>query len=264
MRSSASRERWIASIESVNSSSATKSRSLTASMLLGESCAKPRLPWRSTRETGNAQPATAPEPSGSTAAARPAAARRARSRSSGQKCESIQCAAETGCARCMCVYAGMSTFAGASDSACASITLLQLAHGAVEHAARVHRPEARGGRDLIVAAATRVQLGGDVADLFVQQAIDEGVHVFVGGDGLLAGAKTIGDGVEPVLERETFFDGDDAGAPERDRPCFGEPDVEGPETEVDADGAVEGIRARARCRRRSGRPRACARMRPRA
>ena len=66
---------------------------------------------------GNAQPATAPEPRGSTAAARPEAASRARSRSSGQKCESIQCAADTGCARCRCVYAGMSTLAAESDSA---------------------------------------------------------------------------------------------------------------------------------------------------
>ena len=64
IRSSASRDRCTAVRESVKSSSATKSRSATASMLFGVIAEKPRLPCSSTREIGKAQPATAPAPSG--------------------------------------------------------------------------------------------------------------------------------------------------------------------------------------------------------
>ena len=46
-----------------------------------------------------------------------------------------------------------------------------------------------------------MQLGRDVADLFVQQAVDQRVHVLVGGGRLLAGGEPRADGVEAALER---------------------------------------------------------------
>ena len=64
--------------------------------------------------------------------------------------------------------------------------------------------------------------------------------------GLLAGAKSRGDGVESALECETLVEREDAGAPERDRPRLGELHVERPEPEVDADRAVERVELRAR------------------
>ena len=67
-----------------------KSRSPTASMLFCETDSKPSCFRSSVREMGNADPAIAPEPSGRTDAECAAAAMRARSRSNGQKCESIQ------------------------------------------------------------------------------------------------------------------------------------------------------------------------------
>ena len=178
MRSSARRDRCAPMSATANSSSAMKSRSPTASMLFGESDVKPRLPWSSTREMGYADPATAPEPSGRTAADGQRCASRARSRSSGQKCDSIQCAADTGCARCRCVYDGI--MSSSSADGLIDHHLLQIAHGDVELIARVDRPEPRRGRDLIVAAAPGMKLRRDVADLLVQQPVDHRVNVFVG------------------------------------------------------------------------------------
>ena len=44
---------------------------------------------------------------------------------------------------------------------------------------RVERPQSQVGRDLIVARAAGVQLAGETTDLVVEQALHEGVHVFV-------------------------------------------------------------------------------------
>ena len=120
IRSSDSRDRCVPTSASANRVSATKSRSATASMLLGDTAVNPRRSRSSSRGTGKALPATAPLPNGSVAADRAAAARRRRSRSSGQKCESIQCAPLTGCARCRWVYAGRMT--SCNRRACATMT----------------------------------------------------------------------------------------------------------------------------------------------
>ena len=78
---------------------------------------------------------------------------------------------------------------------------LQHAHAVIEPLAELHRPEASRGRDLIVATPPRVQLAGDLADLFVQQAVDHRVHVLVGRTDRLARSQACAYGVQPALQR---------------------------------------------------------------
>ncbi len=122
---------------------------------------------------------------------------------------------------------------------------LQPAHRAVELLADVDRPEPRGRRDLIVATPARMQLGRDVADLGVQQPIDERVHVLVGRLRRLARFDSRGDGIQAALDRLALFERQHAGAPERYRPRLREPDIVRPEAEIDADGAVDLLEQRA-------------------
>ena len=68
-----------------------------------------------------------------------------------------------------------------------------------ELGAGIHRPESSRGGDLIVAATAGVQLGGDVANLLVQQPVDHRVHIFVGGQGLSSRRELLPDCGEPAL-----------------------------------------------------------------
>ncbi len=119
--------------------------------------------------------------------------------------------------------------------------VLQRADRRVERGGRVHCPEAGGRGDLIVAAAAGMELGRDVADLVVEQPVDERVHVLVRGNRRGAGAEADGHRIEPALELAALLEREDAGVPERDGPGLGELDVERPEAEIDVDGAVERV-----------------------
>ena len=229
-------------IVAANNTSAMKSRSLTASIEFGDSASNPSVPWIRMREIGYAHPATAPEPSGRTAAERCAARRRARSRSSGQKCESSQCAPDTGMARCRCVYDGIS--AVSSVARLLQHYALQSTNGAVELLADIDRPQPRGRGHLIVTAASRVQLRRDVADLIVQESVDERVHVLVGGLRLLTGVQARRNGIETLLDRFALLERKHARAPERNGPRLRQPYVVRPEPEVDADRVVQRIELR--------------------
>ena len=128
-----------------------------------------------------------------------------------------------------------------SACACARITRCSCADRRIGDGGGVDRPEARGGGHLIVAAASGMELGCDVAHLLVEQAVDERVDILIGRDRECARAELRGDGIESLLEAPALLERDDAGVPERDGPCLGELDVEGPEAEIDVDGAVERV-----------------------
>ena len=98
-----------------------------------------------------------------------------------------------------CVYAGMSVAPSSTaliehHAAEASRT----AASSVVHASIAHSRVAVATWSLRTAAG--VQLGGDVADLLVQQPVDQRVHVLVGGDGRLACGEATRDRVEPALD----------------------------------------------------------------
>ena len=83
---------------------------------------------------------------------------------------------------------------GQCVSACVSSDCCRSRMAASIAPAGIHRPQPRGGRDLVVARATGVQLRGHRPGLLVQQPVDHRVDVLVGGDRLGA----IG---EPVRRR---------------------------------------------------------------
>ena len=120
----------------------------------------------------------------STPRRRCAARRRTRSRSSGQKCESSQCARRH---RNRALHVRVRRHERRLEPVrLIDHHALQRANGGIESRRRVHRPQARRRRDLIVAAAAGVQLGRDVADLLVQQAIDQRMNILVARGRLLA------------------------------------------------------------------------------
>jgi len=91
--------------------------------------------------------------------------------------------------------------------------LLQLTNRRIDPLARVHGPQPGRRGDLIVPAASRVEFRRDVANLFMQQAIDERVHVLVAGQRRLAAVQAIRDGIEPSLERLALVERKDTRAP---------------------------------------------------
>ncbi len=140
---------------------------------------------------------------------------------------------------------------------------LERADQGVELRRGVHRPHARGGRDLIVATPPGVQLGGDVADFGVEQAIDERMDVLVRrGRGFTRG-QSRGHAVEPVLEALALLEREDAGVPERHGPGLGGADVERPEPDVDVDGAIELVEGGGRAGGEAAAPQAVRRGRAR-
>src|SRR5207247_169571 len=98
--------------------------------------------------------------------------------------------------------------------------LLQLSYCAVNSLTRVHRPESSGGGYLIIATPSRVELGRDVTDFIVQQAIDERVNVLVAECWRFIVFQTLCDRVEPQLDLLTFIERQNSCAPQRDRPGF--------------------------------------------
>jgi hypothetical protein len=77
-----------------------------------------------------------------------------------------------------------------------------------------------------------------VTGLLVEEAIDEGVHVLVGADGLFTCCDACADAVESVADRADLVGGQDPRLTESRGPGLGELDVEGPEADVGPDGAV--------------------------
>jgi hypothetical protein len=98
--------------------------------------------------------------------------------------------------------------------------LLERARRGVEFDAGIHRPESGSGSYLIVATASGVKLGRDVADLLVQHAIDHRVHVFVGGKGSRTRSELLTNGGKPALDLFALLERDDSGSPEGDHPSL--------------------------------------------
>jgi hypothetical protein len=98
--------------------------------------------------------------------------------------------------------------------------LLQRARSRIELGARIHRPEAGCGGNLVVATAAGMQLGGNVTNLYVQHPVDHGVHVFVRGKGGGSGQKLLTDSSETSLDRFAFLECQDASAPQSDCPSL--------------------------------------------
>ena len=125
----------------------------------------------------------------------------------------------------------------------------------VEFGERIEGPEPRPSRHLIVPAAPRVQAPRGFARLLMEQAIDEGVHILIRLDRLLAFAMRWPTRSNP----ERIADTSSGGAPRRAKgggPRLGELDIEGPEPEVDGDRPIDRLGSGAGPRR-SGRPRVC-------
>jgi hypothetical protein len=119
--------------------------------------------------------------------------------------------------------------------------LLHLTNGGVEALAGIHRPKPRCRGDLIVARAPGMELGRRRPRFLVQEAVDHRVDVLVRVDRGLASRKTDRDPVEPHADGVALVRGQDAGTVERHGPRLGELHVEGPEPEIDPDGAVDRI-----------------------
>lgn len=114
----------------------------------------------------------------------------------------------------------------------------------VEGGAGLHCPEARRGGDLIVAAATGVQTRSNHTGLFVQQPVDHRMNVFIGRDRLRAVGDARRDTVESPYDLRALVFGKHSGVRESGGPRLGEAHVVRPETEIDADRAVDGVERR--------------------
>ena len=101
--SSAQRLKWSASNESALTNSNAKSRSLVASMLFVVGAANPSSCAIDSRSSGRVDPATAADPRGQRFARFRQSLRRSASRNSISTYARIQCATNTGSARCMWV-----------------------------------------------------------------------------------------------------------------------------------------------------------------
>ena len=103
---------------------------------------------------------------------------------------------------------------------------------------RAQRPEAQVRGDLVVTGAARVQLSGDRADLGVEQALDEGVHVFIRRADRGAIGELVGDAIETAEELRFFTGSHDAGVTERVHPRLARGDILRPEPVIDGKAAV--------------------------
>src|SRR5688500_3992512 len=117
--------------------------------------------------------------------------------------------------------------------------LLKCADRLVELGASVDSPETCRGSYLIVAAASRMELRGDSANLLVQQPIDHRVNVFVRRGRAGARLELFRDALQATFDLLAFFERQDTGLPEGHRPCLRETDVVRPKAKVDTDGPVE-------------------------
>jgi hypothetical protein len=93
-----------------------------------------------------------------------------------------------------------------------------------------------------------VEPRSDVTGLFVKEAIDHRVYVFVCGGRLRSGVKAPGDSVQARDESVALASSQHPGVRERRGPCLGERDVERPEAEVNADRTIDGVQGRVRAR----------------
>ncbi len=132
--------------------------------------------------------------------------------------------------------------------------LLKALERDVERLRRVHRPKTRCGRDLVVAASARVQLRRGVADLLVEQPIDQRVHVLVRRRGRFPALHSRGDAIEATFDLVAFVERQNTGVVERDGPRLGQPHVVRPETIVDGNGRIEGVELRRDVRREAPAP----------
>ena len=122
--------------------------------------------------------------------------------------------------------------------------LLQLGDGGIHAMAGIHRPQARGRRDLVVARAAGVQLGGDGAGFLVQEPVDHRVNIFVGCHRRRAVGDAQRHAIEPLLQRIALVTREHARVAERPRPRLGQAHVMRPESEVGADRAIDRIEER--------------------
>ena len=116
----------------------------------------------------------------------------------------------------------------------------------VDAADGIAGPEAGGGGDLVVAAASGMEARGRIAGGVVEEAVDDGVDVLVRGDRWFTGGESGRDGVESRAHGVALGGGEDPRLGEGEGPAFGELNVEGPEAEIDRDGAVDGFEGRMR------------------
>ena len=91
-----------------------------------------------------------------------------------------------------------------------------------------------------------MQLGRDRAGLLVQEPVDHGVDVFVGGHRLRPVSDALRHAIEPLLQRVALVAREHARFAERLCPRLGEAHVVRPEPEVGADGPVDCIEQRRR------------------
>jgi hypothetical protein len=118
----------------------------------------------------------------------------------------------------------------------------------------VERPEPQIGGNLVVARAAGVQLAGHGAHFFIEQALDERVHVFVGGTSGRTISETIGDAIEPLLELGFFGGRHDPHAAEGVDPGLARHDVLRPEAVIDGEAAVQRVERLARTQREAPTP----------
>ena len=152
----------------------------TASIELARGAGRSRAPWRrATGSSGSDEPASAPEPSGETAAR--ASQSRSRSRSRSERLhvgEQLVARTSTGWACCRWVMPG------AGVSRCRAGLLDQRVGQrrparAASAAGVVAQVEPQVGGDLVVAGPAGAQLAAERAELLQQAALERGVHVLV-------------------------------------------------------------------------------------
>jgi len=131
---------------------------------------------------------------------------------------------------------------------------LQVAHHAVNARDGIYRPHPRCRCDLIVPAASRVQSRCDIASNVMQEAIDHGVDVFIAGSDRRACANTLGHHTQSTHELHALVDREHFCTDERLRPGLRQADVVRPQSKVDPDRPVYGIKLGRRPFAESGAP----------
>jgi len=121
---------------------------------------------------------------------------------------------------------------------------LETADLGVEPGPCTHRPEARVRRDLIVARPAGVQLPRDVPDLLVEEPLDQGMNVLVGGILGRALGDPLPDTEKSAVKGGGLRGGEDPGPKERLHPRTTRLDVLPPHATVDGETPVELVQRR--------------------
>ena len=118
---------------------------------------------------------------------------------------------------------------------------LQFAHANLERLARLDGPQPRCRRNLVIAASASMQLARDVAHLFVQQAIDQRMHIFVARLCCFTCIEARRHCIESNFDGPALLESQHARIPQRHRPRLRQLYIVRPKPDVHANRAIQGF-----------------------